>query len=156
MITPRNPSVFRIMWTDYWAALSAILLFPFLALIFIFGILPMLLDTRITANLASLLTLLVGAALWTLIFGGALAWRVTVIRSIFNDGQDVKGQISEVGFSRDHGTVKYTYTYMGTQYTASNRIMKNGRTGRLAAGVETGVMVDTGDPRRAFLKELYL
>jgi len=156
MITPRTPSVMRIVWTDYWAALAAIFLFPFLALIFIFGILPMLLDSRITTNLASLLTLLIGAAFWTLIFGGALAWRITVIRSVFADGQDVRGQISEVGFSRDHGTVKYSYTYMGTNYTGSNRVMKNGRTGRLAAGAEAGVMVDTGDPRRAFLKDLYL
>ena len=156
MITPRTPSVIRIVWTDYWAALAAIFLFPFLALIFIFGILPMLLDARITTNLASLLTLLIGAAFWTLIFGGALAWRITVIRSIFADGQDVKGQISEVSFSRDHGTVKFTYIYMGTNYVASTRVMKNGRTGRLAAGDEAGIMVDTGDPRRAFLKDLYL
>ncbi len=156
MITPRTPSVLRIAWTDYWAALAAIFLFPFLALIFIFGILPMLLDSRITTNLASLLTLLIGAAFWTLIFGGALAWRISVIRSVFNDGQDLRGQISQVDFSRDHGTVKYTYTYMGMNYTASNRVMKNGRTGRLAAGTDASIMVDTGDPKRAFLKDIYL
>ena len=156
MITPRTPSVFRIIWTDYWASLAAIFLFPFLALVFIFGFLPLLLDSRITINLASLVTLLAGMAFWIFIFGGALAWRISVIRTVFNDGQEVRGKISEVGFYRDRGTVKYTYTYMGTPYTASNRIMKNGRSGKLAAGVEASIMVDTGDPRRAFLKDLYL
>ncbi len=156
MITPHTPSVFRIVWTDYWASLAAIFLFPFLALVFIFGFLPLLLDTHITSNLTSLLTLLAGTAFWIFIFGGALAWRVTVIRTVFNDGQEVKGKISEVGFNRDRGTVKYTYTYMGMVYKASNRIMKNGRTGRLTSGAEADIMVDTGDPRRAFLKDLYL
>ena len=156
MITPRTPSIFRIIWTDFWATLAAIFLFPFLILVAIFLGLPLLLDPKLMVSVQSLLVVLGATAGWLLIFGGALALRISTIRSVFNDGQELKGQITEVEFTRDHGRVKYTYIYMGAPYTSSNRIMKNGRTRQLAAGSDALIMVDIGDPRRAFLRDLYL
>ncbi len=156
MITPRAPSSLRILWTDYWATMAAIFLFPFIALILIFEGLPLLLEPTTMVNTQNLVVLLALTAAWVFIFGGILAWRISVIRSVFNDGQELKGQITEVRFTRDRGLVKYTYTYMGTPYTASNRVMKNRRSQKLTPGSEAQVMVDTGDPRRAFLRDLYL
>ncbi len=156
MIVPRTPSVLRIIWTDYFARLAAIFVFPILALlIVIFGI-PIMIEPGLIPPIEVLLVMLACTAFWFLIFGGALALRISTIRSTFNDGQEVNGQITEVVLDRDLGRVKYTYIYMGTPYTCSNRIAKNGRTRQLVVGSQVVVMVDTGDPRRAFLRDIYL
>lgn len=156
MLIPRTPSILRIIWTDFYAMLAAVFLFPFLVLVAIFLGIPLLLDPKLAVTIQNFLVVLVAMAFWIVLFGGWLALRISTIRSTFNDGQEVKGQITAVDFVRDHGQVKYTYVYMGTLYASSNRIMKNGRTRQLAAGNEATVMVDTGDPRRAFLMDIYL
>ncbi len=156
MITPRTPSVLRIIWTDYYARLAAIFVFPVMALVVIILGIPMLAEPRLFFNFQQILVAGLFLAFWLLVFGGWLALRISTIRSAFNDGQEVKGQIIEVSLTRNPGWVKYSYVYMGTPYTCSNRIAKNGRTRQLAAGSEALVMVDTGDPKRAFLRDLYL
>ncbi len=156
MIMPRTPSIWRIIWTDYYARQAAILLFPILVLVIIIIGIPMLVEPGLVPPSQVLLVLLVGFAFWVLIFGGMLALRISAIRSAFNDGQEVTGKITALDLERDFGLVKYTYIYMGTPFTCSNRIAKNGRTRQLVAGSQVQVMVDLGDPRRAFLKDLYL
>ncbi len=151
MVIPRTPSVWRIIRTDFYATEAAIFLFFFLALMVVFLGIPLLLDSS-----RELLVMLVCMGFWVVVGVGVLALRVSIIRSAFNDGQELKGQITGVLFTRNYGRVSYSYVYMGTPYKASNRIMKNGRTRRLEAGSAAMVMVDTGDPRRAFLRDIYV
>ncbi len=156
MITPRTPSILRIIWTDYYARLAAFFVFPILALVMIILGIPIMVESGLFFTNQQLLVVLLFLAFWIIVFGGWLALRISTIRSAFNDGQEVKGQITEVALTSNTGWVKYSYVYMGTPYTCSNRIAKNGRTRQLAAGSQALVMVDVGDPKRAFLRDLYL
>ncbi len=158
MIINRTPSIWRIMRTDYYALLAVIFLFPVLVMAVLILGLPFLEDPRTMVTSQPFLVVLVGVVLWIVICGGGLALRISAIRSAFTDGQELKGQISEVMFTgtRNNGWVKYTYVYMGTPYTSSNWVVKNDRTRDLAPSSAAQVMVDTSDPRRAFLRDLYL
>ncbi len=156
MISPRTPSVFRIILTDYYTLLAAMLTFPVLVMVILLIVIPLAIETKQMANVQGLVVVLMGIGLWAIVFGGALALRISMICSAFNDGQELRGQITEVMFTGNNGWVKYTYVYMGTPFISSNRIVRNGRTRQFAPGSQAQVMVDTGDPKRAFLRDIYV
>ncbi len=156
MIIPRTPSIWSILRTDYYASLAVKFMLPILAPAAVILGLTFLLDPGTMVGFQPFLVILVGVVLWIVLCGGGLALRIFTIRSAFNDGQELKGQITKVEFTDNNGRVKYTYVYMGTPYVSSNRIVKNGRTRQLAPGSAAQVMVDTSDPRRAFLRDIYL
>jgi hypothetical protein len=104
----------------------------------------------------SLLRLFIVIALITLAGLGLVFWRVQVIKAIFEDGIEIAGTLRSVVFFRDRGRVEYVYTYLDQKYASGNAILKTSRTKRLQPGMQIVLVVDRSQPRRAFIRDLYL
>lgn len=144
----RQPALIKILTTDYAAAAGA--LFPvvswlmYLAFI-IFG----------EASPSDLMLPAIFGAI-TVVALGVLFWRIRLFNTIFSDGVEVRATISNVFFFRDRGRVDYIYTHNGQKYTSGNAVMKTKRTKALQVGDEVIVMIDSSNPKRAYLRDLYL
>ena len=142
----QSPSLFRIISTDYPSYLSV--LFPV-----VFGAFTVYFF--VTKHSSSQLFLLI-TALVTLIGVPTLIQRYRTISSVFTNGTPTQGLITAIGFLRGRGRVEYSYTVQGERYTSSNAINRNGRTRKLRIGQHVNVVVDSDDPKRAFIQEIYL
>ena len=142
----QNPSLFRIISTDYSSYLS--ILFPV-----VFGFFTIYFFN--TENSSSQLFLLITTVV-TAIGIPTLFQRYRTISSVFANGTLTKGVITHIGFLRGRGRVEYSYTAQGEKHTSSNAINRNGRTRNLRIGQEVKVVVDPNDPRRAFIQDIYL
>jgi hypothetical protein len=85
-----------------------------------------------------------------------LLWRYITIRAVFSEGTSVAGIISNVSFFRDRGRISYIYTYGGQKYECGNAVSKGRFTTALSQGQAVTVVVDENNPKRAFVRELYL
>lgn len=142
----QSPSLFRIIFTDYSSYLSV--LFPL-----VFGIFTVYFFN--TENTSSQLFLLI-TVIVTVIGVPTLIQRYRTIASVFANGTEAKGVITHIGFLRGRGRVEYSYHARGEKHTSSNAINRNGRTRNLRIGQNVQVMVDLDDPKRAFIREIYL
>lgn len=142
----RAPSPFRIIRIDYLASLGVLfpLVFWGLALVFL------LFDPEAASFFRFI------APPVTVVGLAVTLWRIRYITSVFVEGDEVPGIISGISFFRGRGRVEYVYTYQGRKYQASNAIHSTAVTGALACGQEITVMVDRFNPKRAFVRELYL
>jgi hypothetical protein len=75
---------------------------------------------------------------------------------VFEDGTEAKGVVTGLSFFRGRGRVQYSYTVHGEKQTSDNAINKNGRTRKLKVGQKVTVLVDRNNPKRAFIREIYL
>jgi hypothetical protein len=145
----RMPSLKKILTVDYAAFVSW--LFPVvmwaMGLFFLF---------TMDLSQQSLLRLFIVIALITLAGLGLVFWRVQVIKAIFEDGIEIAGTLRSVVFFRDRGRVEYVYTYLDQKYASGNAILKTSRTKRLQPGMQIVLLVDRSQPRRAFIRDLYL
>lgn len=82
-------------------------------------------------------------------------WRIRGITGVFARGVEVPGRVTKVWFTKDRGSVQYEYSYQGRDYTGANGIMKTGRTAMLVPGKELTLVLDTRDPGRALIRDLY-
>jgi len=85
-----------------------------------------------------------------------LFWRYQMISSVFEDGLEAPGMITRIGFFRGRGRVDYAYSYQGQKYTSGNAISRSKHTRNLMSGQQVTVLVDRNNPKRAFVKEIYL
>lgn len=105
---------------------------------------------------ASNLTLPVIFGLITLPALAVLVWRIRTIQGIFENAPDTPAVISSVAFFRDRGRIEYIYTYQGQKYIGANAVMKVKQTQALQVGDAVMVVVDQAQPKRAFIRKLYL
>jgi hypothetical protein len=63
--------------------------------------------------------------------------------------------VVRVSFYRDRGRVEVVYMFQGERYLSRNIVVKNKTTRALVEGMPVIVLVDQGNPRRAFIRELY-
>jgi hypothetical protein len=146
MNSSQSPSILRVIQNDYVATLGAI--FPPITWV-VFGFMLMMEG----GNFSKLFP--VGLAITVLGFA-AILWRYQLIRAVFEYGQETPAVISGIAFFRDRGRVHYVYTFQGQKYTSSNAIMKNGRTRKLQVGDPVTLVVSRDQPKRAFIRDLYL
>ncbi len=146
----KRPSLVRILTTDYLATVTA--LFPIVLAGFLLA--SPFIDPESNA-LREVNVLAVSAAL-AIVSVGVLAWRVQTINGIFDDGQEANATISRVFFFRDRGRISYEYTYQGEKRASGNAVTRVKRTRGLQVGQEVVVLVDRNNPKRAFLRDLYL
>lgn len=85
-----------------------------------------------------------------------LVWRYLTMLRIFNDGQSAAATIDSVGFFRGRGQISYIYTYQGEKYLGRNFVSRNSRTKNLAIGDRVTVFVDSNNPKRAYIQELFI
>jgi len=142
----RIPSMLRIIRVDYLASIG------WIAPLVVWGI---ALATRFFDPEAASFFGYLGPTVT--VFGLLLIfWRSWVIRSTFEDGDQVPGTIVGANFFRGRGRVVYVYTYQSEKYQASNAVQLSSLTRSLTPGKPVTVVVSRLDPKRAFIHELYL
>lgn len=144
----RQPSFLKIIMIDYAALLGW--LFPTVA----WGIYILLLALGNTKT--SDYSLLIIFASITVLALVVLVWRVQVINTVFSDGIESTATIRNVSFFRDRGRVDYIYTYQGQKYASGNAVHKVKQTQALKVGDPVVVVIDRNNPKRAFIRDLYL
>ena len=142
----QSPSLFRVISTDYPSLISA--LFPiifggFTAYFFFTG--------NDSLQLFLLLTIVV-----TVLGIPFLIQRYRMISSVLAEGVQVPGVVTHIRFFRGRGRVEYSYTAQGEKQMSGNAINKNNHTKELKVGQTVKVSVDRNNPRRAFIREIYL
>lgn len=142
----KRPSILRIIDSDYAAALA--LLMPFLFWL-LFGMLSVL---RLF-DLQILRYLVIGLTAGSLML---LAWRCWLIRRIFTEGVETLGEIRQVWFYRERGQLAVTFIWEKRPVQINSMIPKNDYTKTLQEGQQVPLMVDRDQPKRAFLRDLYL
>lgn len=85
-----------------------------------------------------------------------LIWRIQVFNTVFSDGIETAATINNVSFFRDRGRVDYVHTYQGQKYVSGNAIHKVKQTLALKVGEQVVLMVDRNNPKRAFIRDLYV
>ncbi len=144
----KRPSLIKIMTIDYMALSGW--LFP----VVIWGLYIFLVVTgRVKTSdfgLPAIFAAITMAAL------GFLLWRIQLFNTIFSDGIETAATISNISFFRDRGRVEYIFIYQGQKYMGGNGIHKVKQTQALRVGQQVSVMVDRNNPKRAFIRDLYL
>ena len=92
-----------------------------------------------------------------LVVGIPLAiWRIRSIQQVFSKSVEVVGQITNISFYKDRGKVEYSYTYQSQSYSGGNAIMKTGKTQQLRSGSQVVLLVNSDEPKRALIRDLYV
>lgn len=144
----RQPSLLKIITIDYIAFLGW--LFP----VVMWGIyIALIVLGNIKAND---FTLPIIFAVISVVALAILMWRIQVFNTVFSDGIETTATINNVSFFRDRGRVDYVYTYQGQKYVSGNAIHKVKQTLALKAGEQVVLMVDRNNPKRAFIRDLYV
>ncbi len=142
----QRPTLFRVISTDYPSFLSALfpIVFDSFTVYFFF-----------TGNDSLQLFLILSIGL-TVVGIPFLVNRYRTIASVFEDGIQAKAVVTQIGFFRGRGRIDYVYTFQGQKLSSGNAINRNSRTRNLKIGQEVTVLVDRDNPKRAFVKEIYL
>jgi hypothetical protein len=144
----KQPSLVKIITIDYAAFMA--LLFPIIT----WGIYMVLVVLqKVKTTDFSLLAIYTGI---TIVAVGVMGWRIQVFNSVFNDDIEVPATISNVFFFRDRGRIDYVYTYQGQKYASGNTVHKVKQTRSLLVGEQVIVMLDRNNPKRAYIRNLYL
>jgi len=142
----QRPSLLRVISTDYFSFLSVLfpIVFGGFSIYFFFS-----------QNDAFQLFLLLAMGV-SVVGVPVLVQRYRVISSVFENGTEAKGILTGLSFFRGRGRVQYSYTVQGEKQTSDNAINKNGRTRKLRVGQTVTLLVDRNNPKRAFIREIYL
>lgn len=144
-MTDKQPSLWKVIWIDYWAFVSVMLCFIAVGM-YIYDMFFSRNPTQ-TFVLFSLGIFMLG------LFG--ITWRYMSLISLFNSGQEAKATVSEVGFFRDRGYIKYIYPYENKKYASHMTVMKNQLTTRYQVGDVVDVLVDRENPKKSMIKDLF-
>ena len=142
----KQPSILKIIWIDYWAFVCTI--FAIIAPgLYLYGRFS---QGAFIPNLDWITLGLLTLAL----FG--LASRYISIVSLYNSGLEAKATISDIGFFRDRGYIKYIYTFENRKYASQMTVMKNRITTQYRIGNEIEVMVDRENPKKSIIRDLFV
>lgn len=142
----QKPSLFRVISVDYPSLLS--FLFPIT-----FWVLTAYYYYIGSDSFQLFVLLSTGATVLGIPY---LFWRFYIISSVFEDGLEVPGTVTGIGFFRGRGRVDYTYTHQGQKYISGNAINRTKHTKGLQSGQQVTILVDRNTPKRAFVKDIYL
>ncbi len=142
----KHPLILKIIWIDTWNFLAVA--FAFVATgIYIF-------DAFFSKNpINNLGWIMLGILVLSLL---GLAMRVISIFSLCNAGLEAKATITEIGFFRDRGYIKFLYTFQGQKYVGSQSVMKNKITTQYRNGQEVNIVVDRENAKKAIITDLFM
>ncbi len=141
-----RPSFAKILWVDYWALLSALV-----------GVLSAgfyIYNSFLSAKPAVNMDLFVLAGFFIGVLGVML--RYASIASLIGGGLELTATVSEVGFFRDRGIIKYIFTHEGKRMSGHTSVMKTKATTRYQPGQEVTIVVDRENPKKTLLKDLFV
>lgn len=142
----KRASVLKVIWVDTWAMFAAI--FSLVApAIYIYD---MFFAKQSMNNLG---WVMLGILVLSL-FG--LAVRVISILSLCNSGLETKAIITEIGFFRDRGYIKFLYTFQGQKHISAQSVMKNKITTQYRNGQEVNIVVDRENAKKAIITNLFV
>ena len=141
----KHPSLLKIIWIDYWGFVSTVLCLIAAGM----AIYNTFLSRNATPGMLWFALGILGLGLW------GVALRYISIVSLYNSGLETQATVSEVGFFRDRGTIKYIYPYENKKYASHMTVMKNGTTTRYQVGSEIEVIVDRENPKKSLIKDLF-
>jgi hypothetical protein len=142
MNTHQRPSPLRIIQNDYLAFMAAVL--PLAVwIVFFFGSIG-----QSTNSLYFGIALTLGSI-------ALLAWRIFFFTKLFENGEETTAVVQGIYFRRSRGTVNFTYTYQGANYSADNLTTTIGHTRKLETGQEVTILVNPSNPERAIIKTLF-
>ena len=144
----RQPSLLKIVTIDYVAFLGWLFPVVMWGMYVVFIVLG-----NVKTNDFTLPIIL---AVITVVALAILIWRIQVFNTIFSDGIETIATINNVSFFRDRGRVDYVYTHQGQKYASGNPIQKVKQTLALKVGEQVVLMVDRNNPKRAFIRDLYM
>jgi hypothetical protein len=142
----KSASLLKIVWVDYWAFLSV------MAAILAVGFYVYNAFLASSPMPGADLFVLAAVALGLL----GLAWRYIAIASLINSGLEVKATVSDIGFFRDRGFIKYIYLHEGNKLVGHTSVMKNKMTTRFVVGQEVLIVVDRENSRKTLLVDLFV
>ena len=140
-----KPSLLKIIWIDYWSFISAI----FCVFAPGFYIYDVLFSGTFVQNFRW-----VALGLFFLSFFGLISRYISII-SLYNGGIEANATISDIGFFRDRGYIKYIYPFENRKYASQVTVMKNKSTTRYRIGEEVVVIVDRENPKKSVIKDLF-
>jgi len=142
----KSPSLLKIIWTDYWAFILTIfsIIFPIIYLY----------DYLRPEETASNFSLISVAFLGLSVFGLISRW-ISIV-TLLNSGWEVKATISETGFFRGRGYIKYIFPFQNGRYAGMMNVLKNKATSQYRVGDEVIVIVSRDDPRKSFIRDLFI
>lgn len=124
----KQPSFWRVVWTDYWS---------------------FLLTASCTVFFFFILTIPLA-----LLSGYFLIKRTQMIRDVFGKGVAVTALITKKRFTRGEWLLCYRYSYDGIVYERGNYILKLWI--KLRQGDSAEVYINPAQPKQAFLSQFYL
>ncbi|RPI90216.1 MAG: hypothetical protein EHM40_18915 [Chloroflexi bacterium] len=142
----QRPSLFRVISVDYPSLLAA--LFPVVFWVWT--------AYYFYAGSDSLQFFLLVSSGITLVAIPFLFWRYRNIASVFEEGLESPGVIMAINFFRGRGRVDYAYTFQGQKLVSGNAINRTRLTKELRVGQAVTLVIDRNNPKRAFVKEIYL
>jgi Protein of unknown function (DUF3592) len=152
--SPCKPALRRIIWTDYPAFYASLI--PVVSWIVLLAWLPdwrgdgPIISPQARPFYLTLATLATAAGL------GVLIWRVWLVHMLFRKGVQVRGKISSVSIRRDHGWVDFFYIFDHKEFTSRIEVHRNSQTKGLKVGDLVILVVDRSNPKRAFIRDLYI
>lgn len=144
----KQPAIVKIISTDYIALLAV--LFP----IMFWGVYLLLLVWKHYQAVGLFYPAI--AAVVTVVSILVFIWRIRLFFRIFADGLEARATVSNVSFFRDRGRLDYVYTHQGQKYASGNMVHKVKKAVALKVGDEVIVILDRNNPKRAYIRDLYL
>ena len=142
----KQPSILKIIRIDYWA---------FVCTIFAIITPGFYLYDRFSGGAFVPNFEWITLGLLTLALFG-LASRYISIVSLYNSGLEVRATVSDIGFFRDRGYIKYIYTFENRKYASQMTVMKNRVTTSYRIGNEIDVIVDRENPKKSLIRDLFV
>jgi hypothetical protein len=153
--TTIRPTAFRIMRTDYLSSLAVILPLVGIVLYVLTGVFGLhiirhgedITDAPLALGIA-LISMAIGVPL--------LFWRLKSIQSLFERAIEVPGSIVSANFHRGRGRIEFSYFLQGEEYRGGVAVQENYTVSRLLSRDEVIVVVDPSNPRKGFLRDLFV
>jgi len=142
----KRPSIIRILDSDYSAALA--LMAPF-----IFWLLFWLLAIMHVVDLQFPRYVVIALTIASLSF---VAWRCWLISQVFASGGETQADVQHIWFTGDRGSLIVSFIWEGALFQKNSMIPKNEYTKAIKEGEAITLVVDRRQPKRAFVRELYL
>ncbi len=81
--------------------------------------------------------------------------RVILLRRVFRNGVQVQGKILAFSLRRDRGRVEYVYIFNGNEYQSGANVHRTSLTKNLQVGERVTLIVDSSQPKRAYIRHIY-
>jgi hypothetical protein len=99
---------------------------------------------------------LIAPIVLTLLGAALLSWRLTAFNKMFETGERVVGKITDVSFSKDRGRIEFSYNYQRQKFKSGSSIMKNSKTASYRNGGDVVLIVDSANPNKVLIQDLYI